>query len=114
MAAIWELIAAANKYVIDIRPWELARQRQVDAAAEERLRTALYNLVETLRLIAYACTPFLPGAAGTIIHQLGISQYTSGDWSELTTWGRYVAGTRLQPAGVLFPKLELPVTAANS
>lgn len=114
LAAIWELIASANKYVIDVRPWELVRQRQADAAVEERLRTVLYNLIEVLRLIACACTPFLPGTAETISYQLGIDQFAHGAWRERTTWGRYVAGTRLQPSGVLFPRLELPATAGTS
>ena len=28
-----------------------------------------------------------------------------------TAWGGYPAGTTVQPAGVLFPKLELPAAA---
>ena len=106
VGAIWELIAATNKFVIDVRPWDLARRRQTDTAAEARLRTVLCNLVEALRLIAAACTPFLPGTAAAIAQQLGVDQPINGDWSTATTWGRYPAGASLSPAGILFPKVE--------
>ena len=46
LIAIWDLIGAANKYVVDVRPWELAKQRRETPAIEQRLSTALYNLAE--------------------------------------------------------------------
>src|SRR5262249_53018535 len=65
LAAIWELVDAANRYVEETAPWALAKQRKAgpeSAAAEARLATVLYNLCEALRLIAYACAPFIPSA----------------------------------------------------
>ncbi|MGH2592656.1 MAG: methionine--tRNA ligase, partial [Anaerolineae bacterium] len=107
LAAIWDVIGAANKYVDDVEPWALARRRKsggdAGAAADARLATALYNLVETLRLVAHYCSPFIPAAAEGIARQLGLALDTSRDWAG---WGRYPAGTSVQPGGVLFPKLE--------
>ncbi len=112
--AIWDVISAANKYVADVEPWSLAKLRSSGddgEHAEERLRSVLYNLVETLRLVAYHCAPFLPAASEGIAQRLGISLNTGENtqdarleagWSE---WGRYPAGTRVQPGHVLFPKL---------
>jgi methionyl-tRNA synthetase len=115
LAAIWELVGAANKYVGEVEPWTLAKRRKADgeegAAAEARLATALYNLVEALRLIAYYCAPFIPGTAEGIARQLGIALETGGDWERVSGWGRYPAGTSVQPGGILFPKLELPEEA---
>lgn len=105
LAAIWELIGAANKYVVEVKPWVLAKQRQEDPVAEARLATALYNLTETLRLVAHACLPFLPATAEGIARQLGLTLDTDGNWAEVSGWGRYPAGTRVQPGEVLFPKL---------
>ena len=65
----------------------------------------LYNLVEALRLVAHTCAPFLPAAAEGIARQIGIALDAAEDW---TAWGRYPAGTAVQPGGVLFPKLEMP------
>ncbi len=106
LAAIWGLIAAANKYIVDIRPWVLAKQRQKSIEAEERLATTLYNLAEALRLIALYCAPFLPDTAAEITRQLGISLDTGNGLSEIN-WGGYPPHTTLQPNGILFPKLEL-------
>lgn len=111
-AAIWELVGAANKYVVDVAPWTLAKTRQAGGAAGEqaatRLATSLYTLAEALRLVAHYASPFIPASAEGIATQLGITVDRSGDWPRITRWGGYPAGTRVQPAGVLFPKLELP------
>jgi methionyl-tRNA synthetase len=108
LAAIWDLVGAANKYVVEVQPWELAKRRSDDPDAAARLATALYNLAETLRLIAYYCVPFLPTTAETIVEQLGLSLNLDDDWSQVSQWGGYPPGAAIQPGTVLFPKLELP------
>lgn len=117
--AIWNLVSAANKYVADVEPWTLAKQRKNEedgGPAGARLNTVLYNLVEALRLIAYHCAPFLPGTAEGIAQQLGIDISTGGASQDTiqetneTSWGRYPAGTKVQPGGVLFPKVLVPTT----
>lgn len=110
LAVIWELVSAANKYVVEVEPWTLAKLRKVEGEgeqAEARLATVLYNLTEALRLIAHFCAPFIPASAEAIAHQLGIILDTSGDWARVASWGGYPAGTRVQPGGVLFPKLAM-------
>ena len=118
LAAIWELVGAANRYVAEVEPWTLAKRRKAGgedgAAAEARLATALYNLVEALRLIAHYCTPFIPATAEGIARQLGVALETSGDWKQISSWGRYPAGTQVRPGSVLFPKIELPAEAAET
>lgn len=117
MDAIWNLVVAANKYVADVEPWTLAKLRKSegeDSHAGERLSTVLYNLVEVLRLVAYHCAAFLPATAAGIAQQLGISLSTGGNSQVVpldinaSQWGRYPAGTKVQPGGILFPKLTLP------
>lgn len=109
ISAVWELIGAANKYVEDSKPWELAKQRkasgpETDRRAAERLATTLYNLVESLRLIAHHLYPFLPGTAEKIAAQLGIELDHSGEWSRIIAWGGYQPGTTLQSGNIIFPK----------
>ncbi|MBN1991688.1 MAG: methionine--tRNA ligase [Anaerolineae bacterium] len=108
LAAIWDLIAVANKYIVEVQPWVLAKQRRQDPTIEARLATTLYNLAETLRLVADYCHPFLPATGEKIARQLGLALEPNGDWAEVSIWGRYPAGTMVQPDGVLFPKLALP------
>jgi methionyl-tRNA synthetase len=106
LIAIWDLIGAANKYVVDVQPWELAKQRRENPAIERRLLTTLYNLAETLRLVAYFLDPFLPDTARRIRHQLGLSANINTGWPDAAHWGGYPAKTKINPGKTLFPKLE--------
>jgi methionyl-tRNA synthetase len=110
LGAIWDLVAAANKYVVEVQPWALARRRADEPMAEARLATCLYVLAEALRQLAHALAPFLPGTADTIAVQLGLVLGVNTPLREALAWGRYPAGTAVQPGGVLFPKLELAPT----
>ncbi len=109
LAAIWDVIGAANKYVDENEPWTLAKRRKSDPRAEARLATALYNLVETLRLVAHYCAPFIPTAADGIARQLGLTISVEKGWEK---WGGYPPGTNVRSERVLFPKLEAPVEAS--
>ncbi len=112
LAAIWELVGAANSYVESTAPWSLAKARKAEQAegadgpAEQRLATVLYNLVEALRLIAWHVRPFLPTTADGIEKQLGLQEVDAP--ADATVWGAYPAGARLAGGAVLFPKFELP------
>lgn len=103
LAAIWELVAAANRYVAETQPWALAKRQADDPAAAERLDTALYALAETLRLLAHALAAFLPSTASAIAEQLGLAL---GDTRlrEALAWGGLPPGTAVRPGATLFPK----------
>lgn len=113
LEAIWELVGATNKYAQETQPWALAKQRKISDAAETRLATSLYHLLEALRLIAWYCQPFLPATAADIANQLGVRLEDAGGWSQATRWGGIQPGTAVQPGGVLFPKLEASAEAAS-
>jgi methionyl-tRNA synthetase len=102
LAAIWEGIGAANKYVVEAAPWTLAKARAAgNVEAGARLATALYTLIETLRLVAVFSEPFIPAAAARIAMQLGL---TADECSRSHRWGDYAPGRRVQPGPALFPK----------
>jgi len=106
LAAIWELVGAANRYVDDTAPWILARRAVGgDGDAARDLDTALGNLAEALRLIGHHLAPFLPEASARILAQLGDDE--RGDCPGSTEWGATLAGRVIQPAGPLFPRIEL-------
>ena len=70
--AIWELVKRANQYVEQNAPWTLAKTAKGgDAEAAGRLDSVLYNLAESLRLLAVHLAPFLPATADGIAEQLG-------------------------------------------
>ncbi|MCL4534226.1 MAG: methionine--tRNA ligase, partial [Bacteroidetes bacterium] len=101
LAAAWQLVGRANKYVEENAPWALARSDRA------RLATVLYNLAESLRLIAYAIYPVMPQTAAAIAAQLGFEFQTKGAWEQMVAWGGYPAGATVtgkpQP---LFPRLQ--------
>src|SRR5439155_9751378 len=55
LAAIWDLVATANRYVEESAPWSLARAAGTgEATAASQLDTVLHHLAESLRVIAEA------------------------------------------------------------
>ncbi len=57
---IWELIAKADKQISDTKPWELEGEAAV---------SALTDLANQIRTIAYNLQPFLPQTAEIILKQ---------------------------------------------
>ena len=102
LAAIWELVSRANRYIEEKTPWHLAR----DDSQKGCLETVLYDLLESLRFISVLIFPFLPGAAGKIWEQLGIEENLSAQTLEaIKEWGRLKAGTKTRKAAPLFPRI---------
>ncbi len=84
LAAIWRLVGRANKYVEETAPWALAK----NPASRSRLATVLYNLAESLRLIAIMTGSFMPLLPQRIWSQLGIADRPElQSWDSLA-WGR--------------------------
>jgi len=98
--SIWQLITRANQYVDQTAPFKLAK----DPAQAKRLDEVLYNLAETCRLLAIVLWPFLPGTAGRIYEQLGITGVPNS-WSE-STWGGLAPGKVIGTPAALFPRKE--------
>jgi methionyl-tRNA synthetase len=108
LAAVWELVTRANGYVETNAPWVLARQvREGDEQAKQRLDTVLYTLAESLRLIAYHLTPYIPAAAARITGQLGIDPTAAAPYHEATQWGSLLPGTQVATPQPVFPRIEI-------
>jgi methionyl-tRNA synthetase len=107
LAAIWSLIGGANKYIVEVEPWQLARALRHDPnhnTHAQRLATTLSLLVEALRVVAHLLAPFLPATAAAIAGQLGVNLAGPGAWAHARLWGATASGVRVQPGPVLFPK----------
>lgn len=110
LEAIWTVLAEANRFLVVVEPWQLAKRR-ADPTIEARLATCLYDVAEALRLVAFTLQPFLPATADGVARQLGLSDAGGGrTWAEGTQWGVLASGTAVAEGAVLFPKLELPVS----
>jgi len=63
---IWHIIAEANRYVDEQKPWALKTENPT------RMGTILYVLSETIRQIAILTQPIVPEASARILDQLAI------------------------------------------
>ena len=117
IAGLWEFVDSANKFVEASAPWTLAKASKAGdegaAAAAEKLRGVLGDLVEACRLIALAVAPFTPAAAPRVLAQLGYKYPYQANGNggpallDELTWGRHAAETgKLTAPEPLFPRIE--------
>ncbi len=102
---IWKLIRRTNKYIDETTPWILAKE-----GPATRLDTVLYNLCESIRIVAELIEPFMGRTAERIREQLGIS---AEGWESATIFGRIAAGTKVVKGEALFPRLDVKKEAAR-
>jgi methionyl-tRNA synthetase len=103
LMAVWEFINVTNKYIVEREPWTLAK----DPANKARLGTIIYNLLESLRVIAVFITPFMPSSAKKIMDQIGIADMIGQNFNSLRRWGGLPPGSPLKRGESLFPRVEL-------
>jgi len=70
---IWELIAMANKYVEETKPWNLAKDKKV-----EELKAFIRLLADVIRGVASALAPFMPQTSQLILEQIGSERIKKG------------------------------------
>jgi methionyl-tRNA synthetase len=97
---IWEVIGAANRYIVTREPWKLAKA----ADSRPELDTALYVAADILRVVAELLRPFMPGTAERTLRMLGIEPF-SMSWASLHS-GLLTPGTQLGELATLFPRIE--------
>lgn len=111
LVAIFKLVSRANKYIDEAAPWALAKQPE----GQERLKTVLYAMAETLRLTAVLLEPFLVETPAKIREQLGISAQDSGmSYSESIKWGGLKPGIQTKKGLPIFPRIEEEKPVAES
>ncbi len=103
LAEIWKAVSRTNKYIDETMPWVLAK----DEANTPRLAQVMYNLAETLRIIAILIQPFMPETPEKIWNQLGISDGSLVEWEKSKEWGIYPVGVTVNKGGVIFPRIDL-------
>jgi methionyl-tRNA synthetase len=101
---VWNLIRRSNKYIDETMPWVLAK----DEAKAERLQTVLYNLMESMRIIAALVSPYIPASAENMWHQLGLGDFSGASLQASQQWGLYPVGTKIVKGDALFPRFDMP------
>lgn len=96
---IWKVVDRANKYIDETMPWVLAK----DEAQKERLGTVLYNLAETIRIIASLLSPFMPETAGKIADQIRAEDIS---YASIQSFGGLTAGKAVGEPVPLFARID--------
>ena len=97
---IWKVVDRANKYIDETTPWVLAKNDD----DKPRLGTVLYNLAETIRIIAALLTSFMPDTAGKIAAQINTDVLS---YESTKTFGVLKAGTKVGEAVPMFARLDI-------
>ena len=99
LEAIFSAARRSNKYIDETTPWLLAK----DEDKRARLGTVLYNLLESIRIIAVQLKPFMPETSDKILEQLNtdISSYES-----IKSFGALKAGGHVGTATPLFGRID--------
>jgi methionyl-tRNA synthetase len=66
---VWNTVRSLNVYLEEVKPWEIAKNREKDPDAADHLSEVLAHGASTLIQIADLLTPFMPSTA-TAIHTL--------------------------------------------
>lgn len=99
LEAIFDLLRSCNKYIDETTPWVLFK----DSNSTDRLKTVIYNLVESIRIATVYLQAFLPDTAESIFKQLN-TEFASYD--TVDTFGQYTSGTKVGTPEVLFKRIE--------
>jgi methionyl-tRNA synthetase len=101
LEAIWSLISAADKFIVERAPWKLAK----DPAAQARLDETLYTALEVVRIATALASPVIPESAAKIWEQLGLETLANVRFPDLVSGG-LAAGHQTRPPEAVFPRLE--------
>ncbi len=100
---IWNFVRRTNKYIDQTTPWILAREEEKRA----RLKTVLYNLLESLRITAVMLKPFLTEAPLKMGEQLGqLEAVKDAGWDD-AAWGALKTGVKVYNGEPMFPRIDI-------
>ena len=104
---VFTLFKRCNKYIDETMPWALAK----DEAQSDRLKTVLYNLVESICIGATLLEAFMPETSEKILAQLNADKRSL---EELDTFGKYPSGNKVtDKPEILFARLDMDEVLAK-
>ena len=96
---VFNCLRATNKYIDDTTPWALAK----DETKQDRLKTVLYNLIESIRICTVYLQAFIPETTEKIFNQINtdLKSYESAK-----KFGQFKSGTKLNNPEILFVRID--------
>lgn len=101
--AVMNLARRSNKYIDETAPWALAK----DETAKNRLGTVLYNLLESIRVIAVLLTHYMPDTAAKIFSQMNCKLNT---YDSIKSFGNLTVGEKVGTPEPLFSRMDAEKT----
>ena len=95
---VFNIFRRCNKYIDETTPWILAKEENKD-----RLKSVLYNLLESIRIGAVLLHSFLPSTADEIFRQLNT---TETSYESINEFGKLKLGDSLNDPKPLFIRIE--------
>ena len=98
------VVSKLNNYIDYSQPWKLIKEDK------EKTAIIVYNLLESLRQIAWMIRPFLPETSDKIFEQLFADEKEreielKKSLKEAQIWGGLISGTKIKKDEILFPRL---------
>jgi len=103
LEAVWSLIGAVDKYIVEQAPWKLAKGGDSEV---KRLDEVLYTSAEALRIVTALLGPVLPESAAKIWAQLGFKTHLDASRTKDLHWGHLKAGQKLGIVAAVFPRAD--------
>ena len=96
LEACWAAVRRLNRYVEEMRPFDLAKDEERGAELDD----VLYNLAEGLRVVTLLLHAYMPASTDRLLAALG------EQGRELCEFGSRGGGARIERIPALFPKLD--------
>ncbi|HYW47240.1 MAG TPA: methionine--tRNA ligase [Bryobacteraceae bacterium] len=111
LEAVWALISAVDKFIVQQAPWKLARN--TDDKSRETLDMVLYTSAEALRISTALLAPVLPQSAPKIWTQLGMPEPIESVRFQTLAWGGLTPGQSIGEVSGVFPRIEVTEAVAK-
>ncbi len=100
LANIWEVIALANKFIEDSKPWVMAKEGRRD-----ELALVIYTLLEALRIVSIEVYSIMPETSEKMLAQLGMDKADGLNLANAKIWGSLPKGMKVNKSQSLFPRI---------
>lgn len=102
LAEIFKVVSRANKYIDETAPWVIAK----DETKRARLATVLYNLLDTIRIVATLLSAFMPTTMPKALEQIGACEKCA-TYENADKFGALPADVTVKKGDALFPRIDV-------
>ena len=102
LAEIFKVVSRANKYIDETAPWVIAK----DETKKARLATVLYNLLDTIRIVATLLSAFMPTTMPKALEQIGACEKCA-TYENADKFGVLPPDVTVKKGEALFPRIDV-------